>query len=209
MRKRFNSFEKRLIIALIAGFFIGAAWLVALRLFTYENPNTHYHANFALYVNGERDLFDSFTFYEEVQTCGSDEVNNPRTRVHLHDNVNHVAHVHDPASTWGHLFANLGYTLGDGVLMTDKGVFVDGADGKKLTFILNGEEVDGVANRTIRSEDALLINFGNEAAGVLQERFDGITRDAADYNQRNDPSSCTGTKPVSFWNRLQSSIGLD
>lgn len=196
-------------VAVILGFVLGAVWLVALRFATYTNPNVHYHANFALYVNGQRDMFDNFTFYEEVQSCGSDEVNNPRTRVHLHDRINHVTHVHDPAATWGHLFANLGYTLGDDVLKTDDGVFINGQDDQKLTFILNGKEVDGVANRTIRSEDALLISFGSEDEAILQERFDAITRDAAEYNTRNDPSACTGTKPVSFMERLKISVGLD
>lgn len=200
--------NKKLTLAVTIGFLVGALWLVAIRFLTYKNDAVHYHANFALYINGQRDPFDSFTFYEEVQSCGSDEVNNPRTRTHLHDNINSVAHVHDAASTWGHLFANLSYTLGDDVLKTDDGVFVDGEEDNKLQFILNGKEVDGVANRTIRSEDALLINYGRDDQKTLDERYNQITKDANEYNKRNDPSSCTGTKPTSFGKRLKESIGF-
>lgn len=189
-------------MALGLGFLLGVLWLVAMRFVSYKDPNVHYHANFALYINGQRDQFDNFTFYEEVQSCGSDEVNNPATRVHMHDRINHVVHVHDAAATWGHFFANLGYTLGNDSLKTDGGMLTDGSGGK-LRFILNGQESGNITNTTIRSEDALLIDFGNDDDAALQSRYNQITRDAAEYNKRNDPSSCTGTKPVTFMERLK------
>jgi hypothetical protein len=71
---------------------------------------------------------------------------------------------------------------------------------------LNGKEVDGVTNRTIMSEDTLLINYGKDDAATLQKRYDGITQDADEYNKRNDPSSCTGTKPKTFSERLEQAI---
>lgn len=207
MRIRLQTVRQKLTLAVVLGFLLGVVWLVALRFFTYVNPNVHYHANFALYINGQKDEFKNFTFYEEVQSCGSDEVNNPKTRVHLHDNQPEVVHVHDAGATWGHLFANLGYTLGDNLVKTDNGVYVDG-EGGTLTFTLNGKEVEGVANRTIGSEDTLLINYGTEDQTTLQQRYDAIVKTAADYNKRNDPSACTGTKPVSAWEKLKISIGL-
>jgi hypothetical protein len=198
--------QKKALLAVIIGFLIGALWLVALRFFTYQSDTIHYHANFALYINGEQDKFDNFTFYEEVQSCGSDEVNNPKTRVHLHGNVPSVIHVHAPGVTWGHFFANLGYGLGDNFVKTDKAVYVDGVDGNKLTFWLNGEEVDNVANQTISSEDTLLINYGKDDDMVLKQRFDAIPTDAGDYNEKNDPASCAGTKPATLWERLKQSV---
>jgi hypothetical protein len=200
--------RKKLILALTAGFVLGLIWVVAVRFLSYKNDAVHYHANFALYVNGVQDKFDNFTFYEEVQSCGSDEINNPRTRVHLHDNIGYVVHVHDAAATWGHLFANLGYTLGDNLVKNDDGVYIDGQDGNKLTFWLNGKEVAGAANRTIGSEDVLLINYGKEDTNVLQQRYDAIIKNADEYNKRNDPSSCTGVKPKTFAERLKWAVGL-
>lgn len=199
--------SKRIALALAVGFLIGVLGLVGLRFITFQDTRTHYHANFALYINGQRDAFNNFTFYEEVQSCSSDDVNNPRTRVHMHDKVNHVAHVHDPASTWGHLFANLSYTLGNDLLKTDKGIFTE-SDKNKLTFMLNGKEIQTIANEPIRSEDVLLINYGNDPQELLESRYDTITKDAADYNKRTDPSSCKGSKSITFMDRLKHALGF-
>ncbi|HTE58319.1 MAG TPA: hypothetical protein VK694_06250 [Verrucomicrobiae bacterium] len=209
IKERFKGgFTKRIAAALAAGFLLGVVWLVMARFIAYKPVNTHYHANFALYINGQRDEFKNFTFYEEVQSCGSDEKNEPKHRTHMHDNVNHVVHVHEPAVMWGHFFANLGYTLGDTVVKTDKGLYVDGQDGAQLTFTLNGKEVNNIANRLIKSEDVLLINYGKDSPAVLQQRYDGISKDAGEFNKRNDPSSCTGTKPLSFKDRLKKALSL-
>src|SRR5690606_33041163 len=132
-----------------------------IRFVTYEDKRVHYHGNFALYVNGMRDEFKSSTFYEETQSCSADEIR-PKQRVHLHDQKPHVVHVHDEGSTWGHLFANLGYGLSGKSIQTDSGVFVDGQDGNQLTFILNGKEVSNVSNEVIQSEDVLLISYGKD-----------------------------------------------
>lgn len=203
-----SKINKRIVLALLVGFVLGVVWLVAMRFVTYKGDTVHYHANFALYVDGQRDEFDNFTFYEEVQSCGSDEKNNPRNRVHMHDEVNHVAHVHEPGVTWGHFFANLGYVLGDELVETDDGVFVDGESGNELTFTLNGQEVSTIANEHIKNEDVLLINYGKADQATLQERYNNIIKDAAEYNRRNDPSSCSGTEELTFWSQLKQAVGI-
>ncbi len=200
--------SKRVIAAGVIGFLLGALWLIAVRFVTWRTDNVHYHANFALYINDEREMFDNFTFYEEVQACVGDAVNDPRTRVHMHDNVNHVVHVHDAAATWGAFFANLGYTLGDELLRTRDELYIDGENGNKLTFVLNGEEVGSIANRTIESEDVLLISYGKSSSAELDERYGSIITDAAEYNTRNDPSSCTGSQEATFGERLREAIGI-
>lgn len=200
--------SKRIVLALGIGFLLGTLWLIAARFITYKSDNTHYHSNFALYINGQRDEFKNFTFYEEVQACGSDEKNEPKHRTHLHDNVNHIIHVHEPGVMWGHFFANIGYTLGDDLIKTDAGLFIDGQEDTKLTFILNGQEVNNIANRHIKSEDTLLINYGKDDETTLKQRYDGITKDAAEYNKRNDPSSCTGSKELTFTERLKEAVGI-
>lgn len=197
-----------LLLAMLIGFVLGIFWLVAIRFVMYKTDAVHYHANFAVYVNGQREEFSNFTFYEEVASCSSDELNNPKARGHMHDNVNHVVHVHDHGVTWGHFFANLGFTLGDDVLKTDKGRFVSGEDGKELRFILNGQETETITNQTIRSEDVLLIDYGSETDAVLNERFDNIQRDAGEFNQRDDPSSCRGAQHVTFSDRLKHALGF-
>ncbi len=194
--------------AVLAGFIAGLVVFVVVRFITYKSDDVHYHANFALYINGQRDEFKNFTFYEEIQSCGSDEHDNPKTRAHLHDNNNHVIHVHAPGVTWGHFFANLGYTLDDALIKTDNGVFIDGQDGNHLTFMLNGKPVSAIANETIRSKDALLINYGQDSEATLKQHYDRIPKDADSYNKRNDPSSCSGSKHLNFGERLKKAIGI-
>lgn len=200
--------RKRLVLALIIGFFAGVLWLVTVRFLTYKPDITHFHANFAVYVNGERDPFTNFTFYEEVQSCGDDGPENPKTRAHMHDNVSHAVHVHDAGSTWGHFFANLGYTLGNDVLKTSKGVFVNGQDDKKLRFFLNGQETNSIANQPIKSEDRLLVDYGGTNTEQLKGRYDGIEADAGELNTKSDPAACSGSKPLTFGERLKHAFGF-
>ncbi len=198
--------NKNLALSLLVGFVIGVIWLAGIRFAAYKSNNVHYHANFALYINGQRDQFKSFTFYEEVQSCYSDDKDNPKDRVHMHDNVNSVVHVHAPGVTWGHFFANIGYTLGDTLIKTDQGVYVDGQNGHMLRFILNGKSVENIANQLIKSDDTLLVDYGNDSSKTLQHRYDAIPQKADSYNDRSDPSSCSGSKDLSLPERLKKSF---
>jgi hypothetical protein len=191
--------------ALVAGFLVGTLWVVAVRFITYKSENVHYHANFALYVNGKRDEFKSFTFYEEVAACATDVHDNPKSRVHMHAQNGGLVHVHAHGVTWGHLFANFGYTLGDAVLKTDEGVFAESGE-NKLRFWLNGQETSTIANKLISSEDKLLINFGDESDAVLQQRAQQIPTDAKEYNGKYDPGGCSGGEELTLFERLQKSF---
>ena len=197
--------HKKQVLLVLAGFLTGALAIITLHFVTLKQHSTHYHANFALYVNDKRDTFDNFTFYEEVASCGSNDGGNPKIRVHLHDNKNSVVHVHDDGVTWGHLFANLGYTLGNNVLQTDAGVFTNSTD-KKLSFIVNGEPVSSLANRVIGDRDVVLISYGSSTDAQLKKQYDSIKADAKTYDETADPAACSGSKPLSFWEKLQSSI---
>lgn len=199
---------RSLTLAAACGFVAGVAWLVAVRYVTYKSDTVHYHANFALYINGQADQFKNFTFYEEVQSCGGSQLDNPKSRAHMHGNVNHVVHVHDHAVTWGQFFANLGYSLGNDLIRTNDGIYVDGQNDNKLSFILNGQPVGAVANKTIESEDVLLISYGRADDATLLKQYQAIPKDAPKVNQQNDPSSCSGTEPSSFRRRLWQAIGL-
>ncbi len=182
-------------------------WLVALRFVTFKDTRVHYHANFALYINGERDEFKGSTFYEETQACSADEVG-PKARVHMHDQIGGTLHIHDNGATWGHLLANIGYGLSSKSVQTDKGVYVDGQENNTLTFLLNGKKVSSASNEPINSEDVLLINYGRDDSGTLQSRYDQIVKNASEYNNKSDPSTCSGSKPITFAERLKAAIGI-
>lgn len=194
--------HKTWLIPLIAGVIIGMLLFVSYRVIVMKDMHTHYHANFALYVNGQLDEFKSPTYYEEIQTCGAEE-GNPRSRAHLHDQNAAAVHVHDEGTTWGHLLANLGYSLGDTVLKTSNGTYIDGTDGSKLTFLLNGESVIDVANRVIGNEDVLLINYGQQDRATLKTQLAAIPRTAGEKNATADPATCSGSQPLTISERLK------
>lgn len=179
-------------------FFSGLGFIIAfLLVFTartvfLEDQTVHYHANFALYINEKQDKFGDPLFYDEVQSCSSEDLNNPKHRVHLHGNESHVVHTHDNGVTWGHFFANLGYGLTNDSITTKDGTFVDGRDGKKLTFFLNRQPVQSIANTVIKSEDTLLVDYGNE--NEIDAKFSRISQDSGQYNTRQDPASCSGNE---------------
>ncbi len=186
----------------------GALLMVAIRYATIKDTSVHYHANFGLYVNGQQDQFEGPGYYEEVTACNTHNHEDVSSRTHMHENVNHVIHVHDHSVTWGDFFANLGYTLGDTVLVTEKGTYVDGQDGNKLTFTINGQPATHIANTVIKSEDVLLINYGQDDVKALQTRYDAIPKDAHHYNVTKDPAACQGGEGLTPLNRLKQALGF-
>lgn len=187
---------------------IGALVMVAFRFAMIKDTSVHHHANFGLYVNGQQDQFQGPGYYEEVTACNVHNHEDLASRVHMHGNVNNVVHVHDHGVTWSDFFANIGYTLGDTVLVTEKGTFVDGQDGNKLSFMLNGQPVTHIANTLIKSEDALLINYGKDDARTLQTRYTAIPKDAHRYNITKDPAACQGGEGLTPLNRLKQALGF-
>lgn len=188
--------------------FLGALLVVFFRYFTIKDTSVHYHANFELYVNGQQDQLNGPGYYQEVTACNAHDHGSVKSRTHMHDNVNHTVHVHDHSVTWGNFFANLGYTLGDTVVVTEKGTYVDGQDGNKLSFILNDQPVTRVSNTIIKSEDVLLINYGKDDAKTLQTRYEAIPKDAKTYNVTKDPAACQGGNELTPLNRLKQALGF-
>ena len=182
-------------------------WVVAVRFAVIQKDEVHYHANFAVFVDGEREPFDLFTFYEEIESCGGNGVDSPKIRAHMHDQIDHVVHVHDDGATWGHFFANLSYVNGDTVFMTADSTYVEDDD-TQIVFWLNGEEVQTTANRTIGDEDVLLISIGSSTDEELQNQYDQIDQDADFYNENDDPSACSGGKPFTVGERFKAAVNI-
>ncbi|HSX44645.1 MAG TPA: hypothetical protein VLF39_00835 [Candidatus Saccharimonadales bacterium] len=189
-------------------FLLGIICFIAFRFATFKSDNVHYHANFALYINDQRDEFKNFTFYEEVAACTSNNLDNPKTRVHMHDQNNGLVHVHAHTVTWAQFFDNLGYVLGDKLVETDNGVYVDGQNSEQLTFVLNGQKITDVANRVIRSEDRLLINYGRDDSSTITKHYDSVPTDAHRANTESDPATCSGSTKLTTWERLKESAGF-
>lgn len=190
------------LILFLAGALIGAGVLLGIRAWRLSVDYEHYHANFAIFINGQREEFKEPGFYEEVTLC-AESGTNPAERAHLHQPNNDVVHVHTNLVTWGHFLENIGYSASTQHLQTTGQAYVT-TDTKPLTFILNGEEVRDPSNRLIGNEDRLLISYGASSDETLQEQYEQIENKAAEANHSGDPGTC-GSQSRS-WRQLLSEL---
>ena len=175
------------------GIIIGILVFSTIRFIAYTPPkHTHYHANLAVYIDGQREKFESPFYYEEVTVCNLDAESEPEHRVHMHGNVNDLIHVHADAVTWGNFFQNIGWNIGKNYIDNTKQIFQNDAD-KKLIFMINGEVVVDITTRVIGNTDKLLVNYGSESKDELKQRSDSVASSAKQANETQDPASCSGS----------------
>jgi hypothetical protein len=197
--------------SLLLGAIVGVLLFVAARFFFLPPPpSVHYHANFALFVDGQRVDLSGDHYMEDVTACAGDPAGiRPQDRAHLHNHEADVVHVHHNAATWSALFTNLGFGLGDDYLILDDGRrFFSGEEGRSVKFFLNGEQVLEMANRTIRSEDRVLVSVGTETPEqALATQYATVASTAGEYNTRQDPAGCAGNmRQLTVRERLQRAI---
>jgi len=126
------------------------------------SQEVHFHAGFKIYENNQ--LLD-FRAPESMHLdpCGGDEHeedDTPSERVHSHNNIGDVAHVHSNRATWGDLLENLDYQAP-----------------ARLTFYLNGKLAVNSINTTIAPYDRLLILVGD--FNEPQEKFTTVPDESA------------------------------
>lgn len=198
MLKKLN---KKLLVATGLGLVVGALIILAVRFATYQpEKDVHYHANFAVYLNGQREEFKDIFYYIGGESCTGDAEHQmtPHARAHMHDMVNDVVHVEDEVVTWGQFFQNMGWVVDPKVIRTpDEVLMVDSAN--KVSFMLNGEKVDNVVGRVIGDKDRLLVDFGSTSNENLQKEFQTIATTAEKYNGSQDPGSCGGMSEKNTW----------
>ena len=192
---------KKSLAPALAGLFIGVLVILGIRFITY-NPEegVHYHANFAIYLNGQREEFKDIFYYIGAESCSgeSEHTTNPYARAHMHDMIGDVIHVEDEAVTWGQFFQNIGWIVDSKVIRTPDQIFL--ADSQnKLTFMLNGEVTDKVINSVIGDKDRLLVDFGSTDSQKLQKEFASIASTAEKYNGMKDSGSCGGASQATSW----------
>ncbi|MEI7818901.1 MAG: hypothetical protein WCI47_02165 [bacterium] len=201
----FEIIKSKWFIALLS-FILGAVVILGIRFITYKPDVVHYHANFAVYVNGTREKFEGPQYYTEVNVCTDDQAMTPLRRAHLHDEVNDTIHIHDHAVTWGHFFANLGWNLGATYIVDPSGKMYPTIGANKLHIILNGTDITnlgGVANTVISSEDRLLLSYGDIDETTLKSEFEAVASSARKFNLEKDPKSCGGDEDPTIADRLK------
>ncbi|MDQ3123845.1 MAG: hypothetical protein M3Q14_04145 [bacterium] len=202
-RHKFNN--KYLTLLVVISFLAGVLWLAAVRFLIVRSEETHYHANFAVYINNIRLGFNETSFYEEIAACSVENDNNPKGRVHMHEQVSDVIHIHDKRVTYGNFFHNIGWNAGDEVLETNDEIYQT-LDSIKLTYILNGQKTERIDNRIIGNADQLLVSYGQANDAELKAQFNSISNSAVEVNNKPDPASCSGLNEAghdSFLERLK------
>ncbi|MSR22118.1 MAG: hypothetical protein EXR92_01025 [Gemmatimonadetes bacterium] len=166
--------------------------------------HVHFHANWAVWLNGERVDFSADRYMEEVSACATDVEMTGPARVHLHENNPDVVHVHDDGVTWGHLLQNLGWAIGPDWILTDQFQLFKAGDGAHLTFIMGGMNVFPAYDRLIRPGDRLLISFGSEPVEeLIGDRFPTVANNAPEYDVSFDPAGCSGQAPETLGERFR------
>ena len=193
-------YKKVVLVSLIIGMLAGFALIGLVRLAATPDHETHYHADFAVFINGTRVVFDGPQYYQEVSAC--DAHDSPLGRTHMHDSNDHLVHVHAETVTWADFFANLGWSLNNGMVFDGKKAYVDGQDGQ-LSFVLNGKQTRSIANEIIGDQDRLLISFGDKNDQALQKQFSQVQSDAQQADETADPATCQGPERADMWTRLR------
>ena len=198
----------RTVVALLSGAVVGVAAWGAMRFVLSPWPEApHYHANWAMIVNGVELDFSDDRYMESVSACTAADVMQPVERVHMHNNDDSVVHVHDAGVAWSHFFANIGIAVGaDYLIVDDRRRYLAG-ESATLTLVINGFVVDEIGQRLIRSGDRLLISYGPETAEeVMRQQFPRVAADAESYNERDDPAGCAGSRNLPIRERLRRAL---
>lgn len=198
-----NFISSRWAIGLIC-FLVGILLILGVRVASYSpEEEVHYHANFAVFINGQQEQFKNPIYYTEIEeSCTVVQKITPHERAHMHDNVNNVVHVEDEAVTWGQFFQNLGWVVDPTVIRAANKLYLPD-DQNKISFILNGKAVDNIVRTVINDEDRLLVNYGIQSQSQLSQEFKTIPSTAHKYDVTSDPASCSGRKNVTMSDRLK------
>lgn len=147
----------------------------------------------AVVIDGKKWDFSREKYMEEVERCNVTVDVRPQDRIHLHDKNPDTIHVHMAASTWGDLFANLSWNIGNNFFIDDEGGEYRSGSGKYIYYILNGEElILSPINTIVWSEDRLFVYYGTGTfEEVLLNYFPLVSRNATEYNGKEDPASCS------------------
>ena len=192
--------NRRIVIGALVGAIVGILAIGTVRFFATQDHETHYHANFSVYINGVEQKFEGPQYYQEVSAC--DTHGSPLTRTHMHDDNAHLVHVHADLVTWADFFANLGWSLNNSMLYDGKTAHVNGQEGK-LRFVLNGQPTRSIAGEVIGDQDRLLIDFSLDDDATLTARANDIPSDAKEADNTNGPAGCKGAGEQDVWTRLR------
>jgi len=152
----------------------------------------HYHADFALYLNGE-----PYNLSQEGYM--STENKSLSNFAHFHDLNGDIIHKHASGITLGFFLETLGMKLNETCLLLDDGTSYCNEGSKELKMYVDGKHDDQFAEYDIQDEDRILLSYGDETEDELQKQINSVTEDACIYSltcpERGQPpeeATCVG-----------------
>jgi hypothetical protein len=132
----------------------------------------HWHADFAVFVRGER-----FDFNRPEFVSKEGEEKNPW--VHIHEPRYTVVHSHREQTTWDEFLTSIGFKLTDTSLMLPSGETLENTDSEQLKFYVNGVRIDSLMFQDILDLNQVLISYGPETDDeVLATQWPEVTDEA-------------------------------
>ena len=158
----------------------------------------HEHADFALFIRGERFDFNQPQF---ISRAGGQELSD---HTHIHEPHYDVAHVHLSLTTWDEFLTSLGFRLTDPsfpgidsartcMTLPDKTKLCNTAS-ETWKFIANGVPVDGMSNVDIADLSRIVFSYGPETVEqVLADQWPKVGDEACILSElciaRIDPNA--------------------
>jgi len=157
-------------------------------LATGGRQSTHEHADFLVIIRGQAYDYGQDRFIAEKGNQKSDAA-------HVHDPDHTVVHIHKTGTTWDEFFRSVDTELTDPSYPTVKpgSACIKMPDGQKLCegngetmkFILNGVQIDGIANMNVHDMDRMLLSFGPETVDqVMQTQWTKVSDKACIVSER-------------------------
>lgn len=140
----------------------------------------HWHADFAIFIDGTRFTFDDAEYISTESDEKSDSA-------HIHDPRHTVVHIHLEQTTWKEFLSSIGFDLRDPSqlvsvdqtqLTLPDGTVLSNTGGKTFKFFVNGVRVDGIAGMDISDLDRVLISYGAESPEEARAQFDTVSDEA-------------------------------
>ena len=130
-----------------------------------EIGSVHYHADIAIFVNGEKIDLSQQKYQLKSQ------------HVHVEDGIGDTVHVHAKGIRLGHFLTSIGFKLTGNCIETDSGNFCN--DGKSsVKFYVNGKQNYEMAEHEINDLDRLLISYGNQSEEDIEKQIEMVTKAA-------------------------------
>lgn len=148
---------------------------------------THLHSNLALVIRGETFDFNESQFLSEE---GADR----SPLAHLHAPRFGVVHVHRTGTSWDEFLRSIGFELKDPTITgtTPERTCLTFPDGQTLCnsgneafkFYVNGVRVEGLSWVSMSDLDRVLITYGPEDEGAVQQQVSLVGDDACIPSER-------------------------